>query len=134
MANVTVLEFDVAGLLLASSIVTAGCVLQATPLAPPPGCVVNTTLVAVPAVMLKLLALLGAVCDGLLEAVSVYPVPLLVMAQPLKLATPLDTVTGPVPPALLQLSTPLPGLVLMVRVTVVALSPVSTLELVSAAD
>src|SRR5207253_5405158 len=80
---------------------------------------------------LKLLALLGAVCDGLLEAVSVYPVPLLVMAQPLKLATPLDTVTGPVPPALLQLSTPLPGLVLMVRVTVVALSPVSTLELVS---
>src|SRR5438132_447588 len=36
--------------------------------------------VGVPAVMLKLLALLGAVRDGLLEAVSVYPVPLLVMA------------------------------------------------------
>src|SRR5438132_5786977 len=99
--------------------------------APDAGWLVNTSLVAVPAVMLKLLALLGAVRAGLLEAVSVYPVPLLVMAQPVKLATPFTTVTGPVPPALEQVSTPLPGLLLMAIVTVLVLSAVSTLALVS---
>src|SRR5437870_5119814 len=66
MASVTVLVFDVTGLPLVSAMVTAGCVAKATPLAPPPGCVVNTSFVAVPAVMLKLLALLGAVYAWLL--------------------------------------------------------------------
>src|SRR5438552_13327967 len=53
------------------------------------------------------------------------------MAQPVKLATPLETVTGPVPPALVQVSTPPPGLLLIASVTVVALSAVFTLPLAS---
>src|SRR5438132_597514 len=53
------------------------------------------------------------------------------MAQPVKPATPLDTVTGPTPPVLEQVSAPPPGLLLMARVTVVALSLVSTLALAS---
>src|SRR5213593_2292286 len=53
------------------------------------------------------------------------------MAQPVKLATPLETVTGPKPPALEQVSTPPLGLLLIASVTVVALSAVSTLPLAS---
>src|SRR5438552_12752429 len=54
------------------------------------------------------------------------------MAQPLKLATPPATVTGPTPPAPEHVSAPPPGLVPMARVTVVVLSAVSTLPFVSA--
>src|SRR5438105_6515378 len=53
------------------------------------------------------------------------------MAQPVKPATPPETVTGPVPPVLEQVSAPPPGLVPMARVTVVVLSAVATLPLVS---
>src|SRR5438309_270170 len=52
------------------------------------------------------------------------------MAQPVKLATPLDTVTVN-PPVFVQLSTPDDGFVPIARVTKVALSPVSTLPLAS---
>src|SRR3984885_14176495 len=52
------------------------------------------------------------------------------MAQPVKLATPAATVTVR-PPVLVQVRTPLLGLLLMASVTVVALSPVSGLPLVS---
>ena len=53
----------------ASCTVTTGCVAQLTPDAPPPGCVVNTTFVALPALMLN--ALLVAPVSPLLAAVSV---------------------------------------------------------------
>src|SRR5437773_1004380 len=52
------------------------------------------------------------------------------MAQPVKLATPLATVRVR-PPVLVQLSTPADGLVPIARVTVVALSAVTTLPLTS---
>src|SRR5207302_225686 len=52
------------------------------------------------------------------------------MAQPVNAATPLDAVTVK-PPMLLQVSAPEPGLMPIPRVTVVALSAVSTLPLVS---
>src|ERR1700683_1222950 len=52
------------------------------------------------------------------------------MAHPVKLATPAARVTVR-PPVLVQESTPALGLLLMARVTVVALSPVSVLPLVS---
>src|SRR2546430_837196 len=41
------------------------------------------------------------------------------MAQPVKPATPLDAVTGPEPPVLVQVSTPLLGLLLIDRKSVV---------------
>src|SRR5580698_9662269 len=53
------------------------------------------------------------------------------MEQPVKLATPAVTVRGPRPPVLVQLRTPPPALLLMAKVTVVALSPVSVLPLAS---
>src|ERR1700733_14546363 len=52
------------------------------------------------------------------------------MAQPVKFATPAATVTVR-PPVLAQVRTPALGLLLMARVTVVALSPVSVLPLAS---
>src|SRR5437667_409696 len=111
MANVTALVLSaVSTLPLLSSTATEAekvPVPVAGMLAPDAGWLVNTSLVVVPVVMLKLLALLVSLCAALFRAVSVYPVPLLVMAQPVKLATPFTTVTGPVPPVLEQVSTPL---------------------------
>src|ERR1700728_2852926 len=52
------------------------------------------------------------------------------MAHPVKLATPAATVTVR-PPVLVQVMTPALGLLLMAKVTVVALSPVSVLLLAS---
>src|SRR5207253_1980952 len=64
-------EVPETGLPLTSKSVSCGCVVSATPSVEQLGCVLKLNVVAVPAVMLKLLALVGALCDGLLEAVSV---------------------------------------------------------------
>ena len=50
MASVIDAELPVTVFPFASSTVTTGCVPQAVPPVPPPGCVVNTTFVAVPGV------------------------------------------------------------------------------------
>src|SRR5579862_806633 len=74
--------------------------------------------VALPAVMLKEFALPGAVAPVWVpsDAVSVYPLPDLVMAHPVKFATPAVAVTVR-PPVLVHVRTPLLGLVPMARVT-----------------
>jgi hypothetical protein len=78
--------------------------------------------------MLKGFALAGAVYVGLLEAVSLYPVPTFVMAQLVKLATPADTVRVRPP---LQLNTPPPGFVPSDSVTAPLFVPVSRLPFAS---
>ena len=77
--------------------------------------------------MLNALPFAGPVSAGLvaLDAVSVYPVPVAVIAQPLKLATP-DAAVTVSPPGFVQLSTPPPGLVPIARVTVSVLSLLAT--------
>src|SRR5438094_361785 len=64
-------EVPETGLPLTSKSVSCGWVESAMPSVELLGCVLKLNVVAVPAVMLKLLALLGAVCGGLLDAVSV---------------------------------------------------------------
>ena len=68
----------------------------------------------------------AAVRAGVLDAVSVYPVPVLLIESAENVATPAETVTADPP-----LSVPPPGLVPMVRLIWVLLSPVSTLPLAS---
>src|SRR5258707_10845681 len=75
IARVIGAELPVTGLPTASSTVTTGCVAHAVPPVPPPGCVVNTSWVAVPAVIVK--GLLVALVSPLLVAASVYPLPAL---------------------------------------------------------
>jgi len=69
IASMIEAELPVTVLPFASSTVTIGCVVQAVPPVPPPGCVVKTTFVAVPAVILN--ALLVAEVSPLLVAVKV---------------------------------------------------------------
>ena len=85
----------------------------------------KTRWVGAPGVMLKPEEVAGAY-DGELFAVRVYPVPVLLMERPEKVATPAVTVVAE-PPA----SDPPPGFVPIVKVTCVRLSPVSTLPFAS---
>src|ERR1700733_2647822 len=77
---------------------------------------VKISLVAVPAVMVNALALTGGVRTGLEVAAREYPMPALVMEQPVKLATP-ETALTVRPPVLVHARTPADGLIPMAKVT-----------------
>ena len=89
------------------------------------GCVLKLSWLAAPATMLNECAFDGAARPDELAA-SVYPVPDLVIAHPVKLATPALSVTVR-PPVFVQLSTPPPGLLPIARVTDRPESPVTVL-------
>src|SRR5256885_913640 len=71
----------------ASFSVTTGCVAQAVPPVPPPGCVVTATCAGAPAVMLNVPVV--APVSPALEAASVYPVPALLIDRLPNVTTPL---------------------------------------------
>ena len=72
MAKVTVWLVPVTGLLYWSRMVTAGCVAQAVPPVPPPGCVVKASFVAAPAttVRLELATPVSPGIEGVIATVS----------------------------------------------------------------
>jgi hypothetical protein len=88
----------------ASCTVTTGCGLNSALTTTPTGFVVNASFEAAPTEMLKVL--LVASVKPLLDAVSVYPVPLLSIDSPLNVATPLTALAVAVP-----LNVPLLGFV-----------------------
>src|SRR5947199_133017 len=118
-ATVTVPVKSVATLPWASRAVTCTAGVSAAPAAPFVGCTVNASCVAAAADTVKglLVALVGPEAD----AVSVYPVPALLMLRFANVATPLDAATVVVPA-----SVPLPGFAPRAMVTV-PLDPVAAL-------
>ena len=102
MVRETEAEDEVTTLPLASSTSTTGWALNVTPLLVVPGVVLNTSWVAVPAVMVKLPEVTEVRPALAAESLKAPAVP--VMAQPAKVATPLVAVTGLV----VQASVPVP--------------------------
>src|SRR5437764_481490 len=74
---------------------TTGCVVQTAPPVQPLGCVANASFVAEPTETLN--ALLVAPASRSDAAVSVYPLPALLMDRALNVATPLTALTVVVP-------------------------------------
>src|SRR5215472_12393631 len=127
MARLTVVALSAVSMLpLASSTATVTAGVMVAPAAVFDGPWTKASLAGGPVPVMVKAAEVAAVYDGELAAVSVYPVPALLMDRPEKVATPEATVTAATP-----LSVPPAGLVPMARLTVVALSEVSMLPLAS---
>src|SRR5947199_3787616 len=124
-ATVTVPVKSVATLPSASRAVTCAAGVSAAPSAPVVGCTVNASCVAAAADTVK--GLLVAPVGPEAEAVSVYPVPALLMLRFANVATPLAAATVVVPA-----SVPLPGFAPRAMVTL-PLNPVAAVPWASCA-
>jgi hypothetical protein len=94
MPKVIEAEEAVTTLLPLSSTVTAGWVVHAEPLAPPPGWVENTSLLALPVILKVLLVALSEP----LVAITLSPLPVVFQVQPEKVAVPFTVATALVQP------------------------------------